>query len=122
MPAIIAKLFGSGPKIVVGILIALVVWFACQSWRLSSANAVLQGKLTTETVRANKAEIDLAEAQRTIIRGDAAATAAQVRTRELEAATATAKESIDASVRQHGTAPVSPVTRDLLRRVRHDQR
>lgn len=54
-------------KLVVATLVAAVVWFACQSLRLSTANTILRSKVTTENTRANKAEIELAAAQRRII-------------------------------------------------------
>ena len=54
-------------KLVVAILISAVVWFACQSLRLSTANTILKSKVTTENTRANKAEIELAAAQRRIM-------------------------------------------------------
>lgn len=110
------------PKAGLALLIAAALWFAYQSWRLGGNVADLESKVTAENLRANKAEIDLAAAQATIIRGEQAATADQSRTRAQEAATARAKESIDALTVTHGSTPVSPLTRDHLQRVRQKQR
>jgi predicted negative regulator of RcsB-dependent stress response len=62
--AAIAKLLTrNGSKIAVGTLVAVAVWFAFQSWRVSTANTVLEGRVATETARANTAVVDLAKAR-----------------------------------------------------------
>lgn len=135
MPAIIAKLLvgstwraaGSwlarhAAQIVVAVLIAAVVFLICRTASLSIEKSAATTSATIERTRANKAELDLAETQREVIRGDEAAQADQERQASLEVAASNEKEAIDAIERKHGAAPVDAATRDYLRRVRQQQR
>ncbi len=120
--AIVKLLTRNGSKIAVGVLVAVAVWLAFQSWRVSTANTVLEGRVAIETARANTAVVDLAEARVRIQRGDDAAAADQRRIRELEAAVSQSKESIDALEARYGAHPVGDLTRAHLERLRGLQR
>ncbi len=118
LAATIASARRWGPKLAVGLLVAIAVWFAIQSWRANSANDVLRGQVASETTRANEAVADLAAAKAEIQRGNAATTADAARVKDLEVAVQKQKDQVDALQARYGATRVSDLTRAHLARLR----